>query len=73
MVSADEIRGLVGQRVTLRLAPGTSGGGRTATGRVVGVLEALDGLVVSLVPDGGPPEGRLTVHYHDIVSIAKEA
>lgn len=71
MVTADETRGFVGQRVTLRLVAGAPGA-PSATGRVAGVLDALDGLVVSLVPDGGPPEGRLTVHYHDIVSITKE-
>ncbi len=72
MVTADEIRRFVGQRVTLGLAAGAPGGPKV-TGRLAGVLNALDGLVVSLVPDGGPPEGRLSVHYHHIVSITKEA
>lgn len=71
MVTADEIRRFVGQRVTLRLAAGAPGG-PTVTGRISGVLDALDGLVVSIEPEGSPPGTRLTVHYHHIASVTKK-
>ncbi len=39
------------------------------TGRVLGVLDAADGLVVTVQPDGAPPGTRQTYHYHYIVAI----
>lgn len=71
MVTADEIRRLVGQHLTLRLAAGAPGG-PAVTGRILGVLDALDGLVVSIEPEGSPPGTRLTVHYHHIASVTKK-
>lgn len=58
----EEWKRLVGQTVTLRLTP-QAPGGPTVTGRVLGVLEALDGLVVTLEPTGAPGT-RVTYHYH---------
>ena len=68
MATADEIRRLVGKRATLQLAP-EAPGGPTVTGRVLGVLDAADGLVVTVEPDGAPPGTRQTYHYHHIVAI----
>lgn len=63
-----EIRRHVGQRVTLQLSP-QAPGGPTVTGRLVGTLEAADGLVITLEPDGAPPGTKLTYHYHHIVAV----
>jgi len=68
MATADEIRRLVGKRAALQLAP-EAAGVPTTTGRIVGVLEAADGLVVTVEPDGAPPGTRQTYHYHHIVAI----
>jgi len=70
MPSADEIKRLVGKRVTLRLAP-AAGGPPTASGRLVGTLDAADGLVVTLQPVDQPGR-RFTYHYHHIVDIKSE-
>ena len=64
----DEIKRHVGKRVTLCLKAGAPGG-PTVTGRLVGSLDAADGLVVHLEPDGSKPGTRLTVHYHHILSL----
>ncbi len=63
-MTPEEIRRHVGKQVTLRLARGP-----TVTGRLVGTLEAADGLVVQIEPEGSTPGGRLTVHYHHIVAL----
>ena len=63
----EEWKRLVGQTVTLRLTP-QAPGGPTVTGRVLGVLEALDGLVVTLEPTGAPGT-RVTYHYHYILAV----
>ncbi len=68
MVTQHEIRQFAGQRVTLQLAP-QAPGGPTLTGRIVGVLDALDGLVVTVEPEGAPSGTRLTVHYHHIIAV----
>ena len=65
MVSAADIRGLTGQRVTLQLAADAPGA-PTVTGRVMGTIEAADGLLVSVEPDGAPGM-RVTVHYQHIL------
>lgn len=65
----EEIKPHVGKRVTLTLAPGASAG-PTVVGRLVGTLDAADGLVVQVEPDGSAPGARLTVHYHHIVKLA---
>ncbi len=68
MATADEIRRFVGRRVTLQLTPDAPRG-PTVTGRILGVLDAADGLVVTLAPDGAPPGMRQTYHYHYIATI----
>lgn len=67
-MTRDEIRRHVGKRVTLKLAP-QAPGAPTLTGRIEGVLEALDGLVVTVVPEGAPPGTTRTIHYHYIEAI----
>jgi hypothetical protein len=66
-MTRDEIRKHVGKRVTLKLAP-QAPGGPSLTGRIEGVLDAVDGLVVTVVPDGSPAAVR-TIHYHYIEAI----
>lgn len=65
----EEIKPHVGKRVTLTLAPEALGA-PTVTGRLVGTLEAADGLVVQVEPEGATPGARLTVHYHHIIKLA---
>lgn len=65
---ADELRGAVGQRVTLQLAPQVSGQS-AVTGRVLGVLEALDGLSVVIEPDGALPGASQTYHHHYVLAV----
>jgi hypothetical protein len=67
----DELRMLVNQRVTLRLEP-RAGAGETLTGRVLGTLDAADGLYVTVEPDGEPGR-RVTLHHHDIVAATTES
>lgn len=67
MVSPDEVKHYVGRGAVVRLSP-EAGRGSVVTGRIVGALPALDGLVVTIAPDGGGPQQ--TVHYHHIESIA---
>jgi hypothetical protein len=65
-VKLDEIRGLKGQIVTLRLLPDAPGA-PVVTGRVLGMIEAADGLVLTVEPNGAPGK-RLTVHHQHIAS-----
>lgn len=67
MLTRDELKRLVGQTVTLRLTP-QAPGGPTITGKVLGFLEAADGLVVTLEPTGAPGT-RVTYHYHYILAV----
>ena len=67
MVKPEELEALVGERVILRLASGAPGK-HTVTGRIVGVVRALDGLVVTVSPDGAEPGQNLTYHYHYVDS-----
>jgi hypothetical protein len=62
----DDIRGLKGRVVTLQLLPDAPGA-PVVTGRILGTIEAADGLVVTVEPNGAPGK-RLTVHHHHIVS-----
>jgi hypothetical protein len=62
----DNIRGLKGQVVTFQLLPDAPGA-PSVTGRVLGTIEAADGLVVTVELNGAPGK-RLTVHQHHIVS-----
>ena len=69
-MTPQEIKSHVGQRVTLKLAPQAVGAPQV-TGRIVGTLDAADGLVVILEPQGAPPGTRHTVHYHHIVALTE--
>jgi hypothetical protein len=62
----EDIRGLKGKIVTFQLAPDAPGA-PAVTGRVLGTLDAADGLVVTVEPNGAPGK-RLTMHEHHIVS-----
>ena len=62
MPIADLLRSLTGHRVALGLTP--AGGGGTVTGRIVGTLEAADGLVVILERDG--QAGRMSLNYQHV-------
>lgn len=67
MVKPEELEQLVGERVILRLASGAPGN-PVVTGRIVGAVRALDGLVVTISPDGVEPTTNLTYHYHYVDS-----
>ncbi|HEY7675643.1 MAG TPA: hypothetical protein VIG69_01125 [Candidatus Methylomirabilis sp.] len=69
-MTKEEIRRQVGNRVTLKLTPQASGG-PSLTGRLVGLLDAVDGLVLTVVPEGSPTSPR-TIHYHHIETITPE-
>jgi len=68
-MTREEIRRHVGQRVTLKLAPGAPGA-PGLTGRIEGVLDAADGMVVTVAPDGAAPGVTRTIHYHYIQEIS---
>ena len=67
MVKPEDIEKVVGKHVTVRLSP-RAPGTPLVTGTVLGVLRALDGLVVTLAPDGEGNTPR-TFHYHFIEGI----
>lgn len=62
-----EIKQAVGKRVTLDLAP-QAVGAPTRSGRIVGILEAADGMVVTFAPDDAPGS-QVTYHAHYIRAI----
>jgi uncharacterized protein Veg len=64
-----EIKENVGQRVTLDLAPQARKGPRR-TGRVLGVLEAADGMVVTFAPED-EPDTEVTYHAHYILAVRR--
>ena len=66
MVTADDLRRFTGKRVTLQLA-GDAPGAPVVTGRILGTIEAADGLSVSVEPDGTPGK-RVTVHYQHVLN-----
>jgi hypothetical protein len=66
MPTADEVRALQGRQVRLRLAP--DAGGETVEGRLVGTLDADDGLVVVVEP-AGAPEKRSSWNYQHIAAL----
>jgi hypothetical protein len=68
MPTVDELRALRGADVAIRLTP--QGGGGAIEGRVVGTLEAADGLVVVVEPRD-EPGGRLTYHYQHIATVER--
>jgi hypothetical protein len=65
MPSSDELRGLTGRRVALDLTP--AGGGGTVRGRIVGTLDAADGLVVVVERDDQP--GRASLNYQHVSEV----
>ncbi len=67
MATNQEIKQSVGKHVRLDLTPQATGG-PTRIGRIIGILEAADGMVVTLEPDETP--GRhVTYHAHYIKTI----
>ncbi|HKA11995.1 MAG TPA: hypothetical protein VKI99_16165 [Candidatus Dormibacteraeota bacterium] len=68
MPTADEIRALKGEDVSVRLAP--QAGGEVVEGRLVGTLEADDGLVVVIQPEGDPTR-RFSCNYQHIVAVER--
>ena len=66
-MTREEIRRHVGERVTLKLTP-QAPGGPTVTGRIEGVQDAVDGMLVTVAPEGSPSPPR-TIHYHYIEAI----
>lgn len=67
MVRPEDLESLVGERVILQLSTAAQGD-PVVTGRIVGVLRALDGLVVTIAPDGAEATAHLTYHYHYVES-----
>ena len=66
-----EIKAAMGKRVRLELTPQAIGG-PTRTGRIVGILDAADGLVVTFAPDDAP--GNLvTYHAHYLRAVQPAA
>jgi hypothetical protein len=63
----DDVKQAVGKRVTLDLAPQALGGPRR-TGRISGVLDAADGMVVTFAPDDRPGT-EVTYHAHHILAV----
>jgi hypothetical protein len=68
MPTADEIKALEGEDVAVRLSPGA--GGHSLEGRVVGTLDAADGMVVFIEP-ANQPGGRLSFNYQHIDAIER--
>jgi hypothetical protein len=62
-----EIKQAVGKRIKLEIMPQAIGG-PTRLGRIVGTLDAADGLVVTFEPDEAP-ERHVTYHAHYIKAI----
>ena len=67
-MTPQEIRGFVGQQVELHLSP-EAGPNPVVKGRIVGVLDAADGLVVTFEPEDAQPGARVTYHYHYIQAV----
>lgn len=65
MPTAQRFRDLNGERVALELT--TAGGGGSLTGRIVGTLEAADGLVVVLERDAD--SRRMSVNYQHVAEV----
>ena len=68
MPTVEEIEALKGSDVAVQLT--TSAGGHVLQGRVVGTLDAADGLVVFIEP-AGEPGGRLSYNYQHIATIQR--
>jgi hypothetical protein len=63
MATPDEVRSLTGRQVFLRLTQ--DAGGEAVEGRLVGTLEAADGLVMVVEPQGSPGK-RFSCNYQHI-------
>jgi hypothetical protein len=68
VATAEDIQALNGEEVSIRLVP--AAGGATIEGRVVGTLDAADGLVVVVAPKDAP-EQRFTCNYQHIDTIER--
>jgi hypothetical protein len=68
MPTVEEIEALLGADVMVQLADGA--GGQAIEGRIVGTLDAADGLVVVIEP-AGQPGGRLSYNYQHIATIER--
>ena len=68
MPTADEIKSFEGANVALQLAD--AAGGDALEGRVVGTLDAADGMVVFIEP-AGEPGGRRSYNYQHIAAIRR--
>lgn len=66
MPTADDLRALKGETVTLQLTP--AGGGGQVEGRLVGTLDAADGLVIIVEPAVG---GRVSLNYQHVAELRK--
>ncbi len=67
-LSPQELQRHVGRRVRLELEPDCPLG-QSLVGTLVGAIEALDGLVAVVEPEGRPGS-RVSCHYHYIRAIA---
>jgi hypothetical protein len=65
---AAELKGAVGKRVELLLVPWSPSGPARVTGKILGVLDAADGLVVTIELDDAAG-ARETYHYHYIAAV----
>jgi hypothetical protein len=65
----EEIKRHLGKRVTLVVKP-EAPGAPTVRGYLVGALDAADGLVVFIEPEGSTRGAVLSVHYHHILAIS---
>jgi hypothetical protein len=63
MATPDEVRALTGRQVFLRLTP--EAGGEVVEGRLLGTLDAADGLVMVVEPEGSPGR-RFSCNYQHI-------
>lgn len=66
MATPAELHALVGRRARLVLSPEASAEPRV-TGLVLGVIDAADGVVVFVRPNGAAPDARVTFHAHHII------
>ena len=70
MPTTEEIRALTGSEVVVRLRP--EAGGEVVEGRLVGTLDAADGMVVVVQPNA-EPERRFSCNYQHIASMVRAA
>jgi hypothetical protein len=68
MPTVQEIEALKGADVAVQLT--STAGGQALQGRVVGTLDAADGMVVFIEP-AGEPGGRLSYNYQHIANIRR--